>query len=87
MHRNLNAMPSRLTRFAEYETSSLENLEVSLSCLLVDEAYVLGAKLQTHGKKKGRELNAPPLEAPRSALDENTPSRARWARARSVSSN
>ena len=33
-------------------------------------------------KKKGRELNAPPQEAPRSACEENAPSRARVARAR-----
>jgi hypothetical protein len=38
-------------------------------------------ELFTAGGKKGRELNAPPREAPRSAFERSTPSRARWARA------
>lgn len=37
-------------------------------------------------QEKGRELVAPPQEAPRSAHPENTPSRARWARAGGLSS-
>ena len=32
---------------------------------------IAARQLTNHGKQKGRELNAPPVEAPRSALHEN----------------
>lgn len=50
------------------------------------KSCVLERGAERRGNKSGAN-STHPAEAPRSALEENTPSRAGWARARSVSSN